>query len=140
MLVSRKSADHDNEWHAVLPKLNLGGMALQLAEHCLLESLNAEQVVLLLDHEGSNLRTSRTEEQLLEALTRHLGTKPRLSLKLAEMPGETPGQRRIRVGQEIQQRAEAAIGQDPFVRQLQERFGAVIVPGSVRPQRNTNDD
>lgn len=123
-----------NLWHKMLPELALGGMALQLADHCSLKAIGDTQVVLLLDANGSNLQTSRTEEQLTEALCTYLGKPVRVVLEVVTMQGEeTPERRRLRVARELQQQAEQAIEQDPFVRQLRERFGAMVVQGSIRP-------
>ncbi len=123
----------DNQWHDILPKLGLGGMALQLAEHCVLKSMDALNVVLSLDSEGINLQTRNTEEQLTHALREYLGGSPQVVLEAGHSQVETPGQRRVRLGKERQLQAEQAVEQDPFVRQLKERFGARVIPGSVRP-------
>ena len=45
---------------------------------------------------------------------------------------ETPAQRTARNIAESQQQAERNIATDPFVIELQNRFGAQIVPGSVQ--------
>ena len=47
-------------------------------------------------------------------------------------PNETPAQRAERKEKEAQQMAENNIASDPFVLELQNRFGAQIVPGSVQ--------
>lgn len=123
----------DNEWYELLPRLNLGGMAQQLAEHCLLKVIDANQVRLLMDSSASNLQTSRTEEQLAAALTKVFGRELRVSLELVPELADTPEKRRLRMNKEQQRQAEQAIEQDPIVLQLKERFGASIVAGSIRP-------
>ncbi|HIP94785.1 MAG TPA: DNA polymerase III subunit gamma/tau [Leucothrix sp.] len=47
---------------------------------------------------------------------------------------ETPAQRSARLIAEKQQQAEQNIADDPFVIELQNRFGAKLVPGSVKPK------
>jgi DNA polymerase-3 subunit gamma/tau len=122
-----------NDWHELLPRLNLGGMAQQLAEHCLLKAINGQQVQLLLDSSASNLQTSRTEEQLIAALSAVLERDVRVSLEAVLDLSDTPEKRRLQLTKERQAEAVQAIEQDPIVLQLQERFGASIVAGSIRP-------
>lgn len=122
-----------NDWHELFPRLNLGGMAQQLAEHCLLKSIEGNHVCLLLDKDASNLQTSRTEEQLVAALSGALGRQIQVVLELVSELADTPEKHRLRVTHERQIQAEQAIEQDPMVLQLKERFGASIVTGSIRP-------
>ncbi|MFI0400372.1 MAG: DNA polymerase III subunit gamma/tau [Thiolinea sp.] len=122
-----------NDWHELFPRLKLGGMAQQLAEHCLLRSIDGTSVYLFLDSGASNLQTSRTEEQLVEALSAALGQPVRVVLELVPDLADTPEKRRLRVSKERQAQAEQAIEQDPLVLQLKERFGASVVAGSIRP-------
>lgn len=122
-----------NDWHELFPCLKLGGMAQQLAEHCLLKSIAGSSVCLLLDSGASNLQTSRTEEQLVEALSAALGQPVRVVLELVPDLADTPEKRRLQITKERQIEAEQAIDQDPIVLQLKERFGASVVSGSIRP-------
>ncbi|MFM2318915.1 MAG: polymerase subunit gamma/tau [Pseudomonadota bacterium] len=122
-----------NEWYELLPRLHLGGMAQQLAEHCLLKAIDGNLVHLLMDSSASNLQTSRTEEQLAAALTKVLGRELRVSLEPSSELADTPEKRRLRISQEQQRQAEQAIEQDPIVLHLKEHFGASIVAGSIRP-------
>lgn len=125
----------DNSWHSILPQLNLTGMALPLAQHCLLDSVTPERVTLLLDESGATLQSTRAEAQLRDALSRYFGRDLQLQIKVSEvLHAETPEQRKVRETGEKQVAAEAAIHHDPVVKQLQETFGAVIVPGSIRPR------
>ncbi len=127
-----------NDWHNILPQLNLSGMALPLAQHCLLESVGEEQISLLLDESGSTLQSPRAAAQLAEALAKHYGRDLKLHFNQVELSEETPEKRTKREATEKQVAAEAAIRNDPFVKQLQETFGAVIVPGSIRPRTDTD--
>lgn len=116
-----------------MAQLALSGMAQQLAEHCVLDSMTDTQVRLLLLPEGSNLQTSLSEQSLKQALEKHLAHPIHLTIQVRAFTEETPSQRRVRMLQERQQLAEQVIEQDEFVRALREHFGAVIIPGSVRP-------
>ena len=120
------------------PQLNLSGMALPLAQHCLLDSVTDEQVTLLLDESGSSLQSSSAEAQLAEALVKHYGRDLKLHIQVTALTEETPEKRTLREAAERQRAAEASISNDPFVQQLQEAFGAVIVPSSIRPRTNAS--
>ena len=124
---------NENDWHELFPRLNLGGMAQQLAEHCLLKAIDGNKVSLLLDSSASNLQTSHTEAQLISALSEALGCLVQVSLEIVADLADTPEKRRLRITQKRQAEAEQAIEQDPIVQELKERFGASIVTGSIRP-------
>ncbi|MEZ5480084.1 MAG: DNA polymerase III subunit gamma/tau C-terminal domain-containing protein, partial [Thiolinea sp.] len=130
-------SDADNLWHAWLPRLQLTGMAQQLAEHCLLEAETEREVILALDSSGTSLLTRRTEESLQVALGTYLQREVAVKFQGRDQLQDTPEQRRIRLDKERQAQAEQAIADDPFVQQLQQQWGAVIIPGSVRPIRDT---
>lgn len=126
----------NDDWHTIYPQLNLSGMALPLAQHCLLESVTDDQITLLLDESGATLQSESAEAQLAAALVKHYGRSLKLNFHVSAVSEETPEKRTLREAAEQQQAAEAAISNDPFVQQLQEAFGAVIVPGSIRPRTN----
>ncbi|HPY40926.1 MAG TPA: DNA polymerase III subunit gamma/tau [Thiolinea sp.] len=132
-LAELESPSAKNDWHDLFPRLNLCGMAQQLAEHCLLRAIEGHQVHLLLDSSASNLQTSRAEEELAAALSAVLGQEVRVSLESVAELADTPEKRRLQLTKERQIEAEQAIEQDPIVLQLKERFGASIVSGSIRP-------
>ena len=127
---------NNNAWHDILPKLKLSGMSLQLAEHCLLARQTDTELFLELDNSGVTLRTERTLESLQQAVQAYFGSSMLVRMDVVDSIGETPEQRRIRVGRELQQQAEEAIANDPFVQQLQQQWGGVILPGSVRPKKD----
>ena len=127
-----------NDWHTIYLRLNLSGMALPLAQHCLLESVTDDQITLLLDESGATLQSESAETQLAAALAKHYGRSLKLNFQVGVVTEETPEKRALREAAEQQQAAEAAINNDPFVQQLQEAFGAVIVPGSIRPRTNAS--
>ena len=127
-----------NDWHTIYPQLNLSGMALPLAQHCLLGSVTDDQITLLLDESGSSLQSPSAETQLEAALNKYYGRALKLHFQLTLITEETPEKRVLREAAERQVAAEASITNDPFVQQLQETFGAVIVPGSIRPRTNVS--
>ena len=132
----------DNAWHELLPQLKLTGMAQQLAEHCLLQSPLNEQVEgkvnLLLDQSGETLYTTRTAEALIQALQTYTGNQVQVEFTVSDVLGETPEKRRIRLQKEQQIAAERAIEDDPIIQQLQQKWGGVVIPGSVKPNKDVD--
>ncbi|CAA6819195.1 MAG: Unknown protein [uncultured Thiotrichaceae bacterium] len=133
--LEEEGSDDDNEWHKLLATLKLGGMAKQLAEHCLLRQLTDDKMFLLLEMSGVTLKTRLTEEALQEALSDHLGRPLTVEYEVVADIAETPAQRRVRQGEELQQQAEQSIEDDPFVQQLRRDYGGIVLPASVRPNK-----
>ncbi len=132
--VSVALKDNDNAWHGLLPQLGLSGMALPLAQHCLLGEMQDQHITLLLDTSGESLRMGMAEQQIQAALVQHFGRDLKLQIVLQALTEETPERRSLRLQREQQIAAEQAIQTDPFVQQLQTAFGAVITVGSIRPR------
>lgn len=125
----------DNEWHVLLNKITLGGMAKQLAEHCLLKQFTGEKMVLLLEASGVTLKTRLAEETLQEALSQYFERPLTVEYEVVTDIAETPAQRRFRHDEELQQQAEQSIASDPFVQQLKRDYDAVVLPSSIRPNK-----
>ena len=139
----------------MVPQLSLGGRAAELIKHCLLESEENGIISLLLDQSSEGLLAESVKQEIESALVEFYGDNIKLSLNVAEakapvnisshtldssdnssqinVGNETPAQRNTRLITERQQQAEQKIANDPFVIALQSRFGAKIVPGSIKP-------
>ncbi len=133
-------------WHDIIPQLKLTGRAAELIKHCLLESNENGIVSLALEGSNQDLLSNSVEAEVQSALTGFYGNSVKLKLSLLETnkaqaehsehkkQDETPAKRTQRLSDELQQQAEQNIATDPFVIELQNRFGAQIVPGSVSPK------
>lgn len=118
-------------WHECLDDLELTGSALNVASHCVLESVDGDAWTLRLDETRTNLFNERHVNVICAALGRREGREVRLVINVGRVPGETPAMRRERLQAERQREAEAAIAGDPQVQRLMEDFQAQIVRGSV---------
>jgi len=131
----------EQNWFDVVPQLKLGGRAAELIKHCLLESQENGMISLVLDQGSAGLLAESVQLEIQTALIDFYGKKVTLQLSIAESSNqvpqktETPAQRNTRKIDERQQQAEQNIASDPFVIELQNRFGAQIVPGSVHPTK-----
>jgi DNA polymerase III subunit gamma/tau len=120
-------------WQAILAKLDLQGAARQLAKECVLQGREAGVVRLALDARSRNLRTQTLEEKLAQALSRYFGQPVRLEFSLVSGALETPAQVERRASAQDLDAARQAFEADPGVQGLRERFGATVLPDTVRP-------
>jgi DNA polymerase-3 subunit gamma/tau len=121
-------------WDSILANLELQGPARVLAIHCALIGRNGPVVRLALDPRNQLVRTRAREEELARALSRYYGETVRLEIETQLPPGaETPAQAEQRALAEQTDSARQALESDPGLRALRERFGATVVPDSVRP-------
>ena len=121
------------DWGAILAQLDISGAVRQLASHCALLGRSGAVVQLALDPRSRSLRTRTLEDKLAQALSRHYGENIRL--EITQAAAETPAQAESRTQQAQLEAARAAFGADPTVRALQERFGATLLPDSIRPAK-----
>jgi len=121
-------------WAGIVSQLELSGAARQLASHCVLLGRQGAVVRLGLEPRNQLLRTPATEERLAQALSRHFGETVRLEFQTGAGGGaETPALLARRATEAELAAARRAFEEDPAVRGLRERFGATVLPDTVRP-------
>ena len=121
-------------WAAIVAQLDLSGAARQLASHCVFLGRQGAVLRLGLDPRHQLVRTMATEEKLAQALSRHFGSTVRLEFQPGAVPGaETPAQAQRRASEAELATARRAFDEDAGVKGLRERFGASVLPDTVRP-------
>jgi DNA polymerase III subunit gamma/tau len=123
----------DGSWSAILNQLDLQGSPRELARHCVLLGRQGGLVRLALDPRVKFVRTPTQEEKLAQALSRYHGETIRIEITMASGDVETPAQAEQRVSQQELEGARQAFESDPGVQGLRERFGATLLPDTVRP-------
>ncbi len=123
------------DWHALLAELGLGGLNRELAQHCELVRFDGEAFKLRLSPTHRHLLQINKSgaEKLQDILTAHFGRPLRVAIEVGEIATETPAQRNQAEKAERHAAAVAALEQDPFVRELIERFDATLEEASVKP-------
>jgi DNA polymerase-3 subunit gamma/tau len=116
-----------------LNQLDLQGAVRQLASHCALIGRQGAVVRLAVDPRVKLVRTPSQEEKLAQALSRYYGETVRLEFTTGTAETETPAQAELRASQQELESARQAFESDPGVQGLQERFGATLLPDTVRP-------
>ena len=114
-------------------QLDLQGAARQLASHCVLLGRQGGVVRLALDPRVKFVRTASQEEKLAQALSRYYGETVRLEITTASgRCRDARAGRAASLAAGVGSRA-AGIRDRPGVQGLRERFGATLLPDTVRP-------
>jgi DNA polymerase-3 subunit gamma/tau len=119
------------DWHKVLPRLEINGMAAQLAANCMPVAQDGNLLTMSVADNFASMMGSAAEKRLLEALQRFAGNNLKLKLQ-AGQASDTPAERAQVAAENRQQQAEHDVLNDPFVRGLQDTFDAEVVAGSIR--------
>jgi DNA polymerase-3 subunit gamma/tau len=127
------AASTDEDWHALVARLPLTGMAKQLAQHCELSERTATSIRLRLAPAHRHLLGKPQQEKLQAELQICCGQGLRLEIDVAEPAAETPAERSRNQQRERQDRAIASIEQDPFVRDVVDLFDATIDESTIKP-------
>ncbi len=122
------------DWGVMLTKLNVQGMAQQLAKHCVLQSFSDRQITLCLSQEHKHLQTSKmATEKLQAALTDYFAKPMKLNIVLGNTESATPAVIEQQSKQLKQQHASDSIAQDSFVREAQAELDANLIAESIKP-------
>ena len=124
---------NDQDWHAILASLKLGGMARELGQHCELLRVDTSRVFLRLSPTHRHLQIKPAQDKLQQALSEYLGRPIQLSVDLEEIVGDTPAAVAQRVRRERQDQAVASVERDEFVREVIDIFDATLIESSIKP-------
>jgi DNA polymerase III subunit gamma/tau len=130
---AQPAAHGTQDWAAIIAATELQGAARQLAAHCVLVGRQGAVVRLALDPRSKFMRTAAVEEKLAQALSKYYGEPVRLEFTAVLPQAETPAQADQRVSQEEVESARRAFESDPGVQGFRDRFGATMLPETIRP-------
>jgi DNA polymerase-3 subunit gamma/tau len=122
------------DWPVVVRKLELRGVAQQLATQSELLSVQEDDVVIKIELRipVDTLLSAGSTEKLATALTGYLNKKVSITTEIGVVHQTAHAASLAEQAERLQQ-AEQTLESDPFVQTLKREFGATIVPGSVRP-------
>jgi DNA polymerase-3 subunit gamma/tau len=123
----------DNDWAGMVVAMKIGGMTRELANNCVLDSIDDKVCTLILDPGHKHLRSAVTEEKLQSALQRYRGTSLKLVINTEKVAVDTPAVQLIKEREDRQQAAVDAINSDENIQALKEHFDARVLPGSIEP-------
>jgi DNA polymerase-3 subunit gamma/tau len=121
------------DWQSFVGSLDVQGAPRQLAGNCSFAGREGNRIRLLLDRRGAHYHTPQTEETLTQALVRRLGESVTLGIELADSALDTPARQSARAAEERVEAARVELESDATVRALKERFGATLLPDSIKP-------
>lgn len=126
-------AIQSESWVALLPRLELSGLTLNLAMQAVLHEIAGDRLVFVMDGRHYDLLNQSHRQRITQALERVLGRALQIEFQIGEAQWESPAQHRRRQQAERQAQAVAAIKSDPRVAELMQTFGAVVVEDSIQP-------
>ena len=121
------------DWPGFVAKQNMSGMAGMLARQCEFIGFDGGVLQLTVPDAHKHLGSKAYQDKLKEALSPHFGENFRLSIKIGATVGASLAAHEDRARSVQQAAAEAAIAQDPFIKNLQQDFGAEVNVASIRP-------
>ena len=125
-------APESNRWPEIIRAINISGRTKELANNCVLDSIEGNTCRLLLDPKFQQVGT-KAEENLKAALEKYYGKPLKLVISIQSTPQITPALEIQQARENQQQNAVDAINNDPNLNSLKENFGARIMPGSIEP-------
>ena len=120
-------------WGTILNQLDLSGAARQLASHCVFLGRERGVVRLALDPERPFMRSPGQEEKLAQALSRYFGEPMRLEFEPTAPDAVSPARADEHASLAQLAAARESLESDAGVQALRERFGATLLPDTVRP-------
>jgi DNA polymerase-3 subunit gamma/tau len=124
-----------SDWPAIVAALELQGAPRELARNCALLGREGATLRLALDARSASMHTRALEDKLAQALARYFGEPVRLHFEPREDAPETPARAAERIEAQRRAQAQLAFEADPLVETFKERFGASVLPDSVRPAK-----
>jgi DNA polymerase-3 subunit gamma/tau len=125
-------APGSSEWPEIIRAINISGRTKELANNCVLDSIDGNTCRLLLDPKFQQVGT-KAEENLKAALEKYYGKSLKLVISTQATPQMTPALEIQQARENQQQTAVDAINNDPNINSLKENFGARIMPSSIEP-------
>jgi len=121
------------DWLALVERLDIKGMARELALNCAPQELSEQAAVLAVDPPHARLLNEARRQQIEQALSGHFGCSFGLKiLQEGEFRGETPARRQAREREARKQQAIQSIEADENVKALKDTFGATVNYDSIR--------
>lgn len=121
------------DWPKLLPRLELSGVAHNLASNCVLEKIEGDKCFLRLSEKHASLWNKKYEVRIARALSGFFNTTMEVEITLGAQDTETPAQYQERRQQEKVASALVTIQEDENVKRLLQDFDAKLVLESVRP-------
>jgi DNA polymerase-3 subunit gamma/tau len=114
------------DWRAMLPKLELAGMAYALAANCILENVKENKVTLALSANHQPMLNPKLRERIEEALTRYFKQPMQLEIVIGAKDIVTPQKLDLDEQNERLNQAKQTVMQNPKVQKLVAMYDATV--------------
>ncbi|MET0229630.1 MAG: DNA polymerase III subunit gamma/tau [Rhodanobacteraceae bacterium] len=122
-----------DDWDQLIRRAELGGPLGQFARQTTLVAVEGSLVRLALKPAHEHLAVGAVVAQLEQRLGSALGGKVKIKFERDTGGAESPADQQSRTDTTRRQAAEDSLRSDPFVKSLEQTFGARLIPNSVRP-------
>jgi len=129
-----------NNWGEVIPRLKLVGMSQALASHSTIVSLEDDKLTLAMAASDSTYLTETSQKNLTKSLSAYLQKEIKLNFTAIEEVPDSPAEQAKRAQLAREHQADSSIQSDPVVESLTSTFNATIIPGSIKPDGETEGD
>ncbi len=120
-------------WPEIVVAIRVTGMTRELANNCVLASVDDQYCRLVLTPGHEQLHTNRCAERLQAAIQKYYGKAIKLDISSGESEQATPAQRKVQQQADRQQAAVDAINSDGTVQSLKDNLSARVMPGTIEP-------
>ncbi|MFN7849695.1 MAG: DNA polymerase III subunit gamma/tau [Burkholderiales bacterium] len=127
--------DFNGDWTVLVDELDIKGLARELARQS--ELIRYENKTFYLRVANTALTQAAQLDKLAEALSQRLGVVVKVRTELGGVH-QTVAARDDASARQRQQEAEQAFMNAPVVKTLIEKYGAKVVPGSIKPMESSS--
>ena len=135
-----KSAIQPSDWPQLVSELDIAGMPLQLANHCVWLDMKPGQINLSIETAHGHLCEERFSSRLAQALGAWLGENVKLVINTVSDTLMTPAVITKNKADDELAAAHESINLDPIVQQLVERVDGSVDQASIRPVSQAPDE
>lgn len=124
------------DWHLILPELHLSGPTFALAQHCSMQTLTTDTLLLCLHPKFAALLTARLQQRMQEAITTYFNRPIKLTITIADNPSETPATLAVRREETRKKTAIQSISDNPSIQRIVKTFDATVIEDSIEPLKD----
>jgi DNA polymerase-3 subunit gamma/tau len=122
-----------DHWADVYEALPVGGLVQNTASNLVYTGCEGNILRFVMAQEHSSLYEDSHQQRLAQVLSDYFAAEVAVSIRVAEVEGETPRQRAQRLKAERLAQALASLRQDPNVNALIDTFGGELLEDTVKP-------
>jgi DNA polymerase-3 subunit gamma/tau len=131
-----KGLNTANDWKKLVPNLKLNGIALALADNSSFIKCEEQVLAIAIDESHESIATEKAKTALRDSIKKYFKREMQLEVKTTNSDNHMHVTRRqLKDNQDAKQQyeAEKSVNRDILGQELKEKFGAEVIPGSIKP-------